>query len=137
MEQRFSLDEIAQLAGIPKRRVRFYIQRGLVDRPLGDAPRTAYYTARHLEQVLRVLRLQAEGLSLARIAEIVRGGEEQAPSASPGAVEVWTRIVLADGVELHLHAERAGLAPEAVRALAAEIQAALRRLRTTQEEETP
>ena len=33
----FSLDEIAALAELPKRTVRYYIQIGLVDRPEGAA----------------------------------------------------------------------------------------------------
>ena len=35
--------------------------------------------------------------------------------AEPGSVEVWSHLVIADGVELTLEPSRAGLAPEEVR----------------------
>jgi hypothetical protein len=34
-----------------------------------------------------------------------------------GTVEVWSRVTLADGVELHIEPGRAGLSPEDVRTL--------------------
>lgn len=35
----------------------------------------------------------------------------------PGTVEVWSHLVVADGVEMTVEPGRAGLAPEQVRAL--------------------
>ena len=52
---RHSLDELASLAGLTARTVRFYIQQGLIDRPAGEK-RGAHYLARHLEQLLLVRR---------------------------------------------------------------------------------
>ena len=46
---RHTLESLATLAGLTPRTVRYYIQQGLVDRPLGEK-RGAYYLARHLEQ---------------------------------------------------------------------------------------
>ena len=42
----YSIDELAALAELPRRTVRYYIQQGLVDRPIGEK-RAAYYTASH------------------------------------------------------------------------------------------
>ena len=44
-------------------------------------------------------------------------------------VEVWSRVTLADGLEVHLEPGRAGLTPEQVRAFVREMTTAYRRLR--------
>jgi DNA-binding transcriptional MerR regulator len=122
----FSLDELCSLVDLPKRTIRFYIQQGLVERPDGDSPRGAYYTDRHVEQLLAVRKWKDAGLSLERIAQILSGvSAEDIPPAPhrPGEVEVWSRIHLAEGVELHLHPGRAGLRPEQVRELSQELLA--------------
>ena len=43
----FTLDELATLAELPRRTVRYYIQCGLVDRPQGIG-KGALYTERHI-----------------------------------------------------------------------------------------
>jgi DNA-binding transcriptional MerR regulator len=114
----FTLDEIATLAELPRRTVRYYIQTGLVDRPLGAA-KGAYYTRRHVEQLLLIRKWQLAGLSLERIGELLRqpdDGPVPPTPRRPGTVEVWSHLVVAEGVELTLEPGRAGLSPEQVRA---------------------
>ena len=114
----FTLDEIAALAELPRRTVRYYIQSGLIDRPQGVG-KGAYYTQHHVEQLLLVRKWQLAGLSLERIGELLK---QQAAGPLPptprraGTVEVWSHLVVADGVELTLEPGRAGLTPEQVRA---------------------
>lgn len=134
--RRFSLDELATLAGLTPRTVRYYIQQGLVDRPEGEK-RGAHYLARHLEQLLQVRRWVDAGLSLERIAELVAGAPADPPprAARPGSVEVWSRVTLADGLEVHLEPGRAGLSAEQVRALVRRIAEAYREVRATTKEE--
>lgn len=67
----FTLDEIATLSELPRRTVRYYIQSGLIDRPQGVG-KGAYYTQRHVEQLLLVRKWQLAGLSLERIGELLR-----------------------------------------------------------------
>lgn len=113
----YTLDELAGLAGLPRRTVRYYIQRGLVERPIGET-RAAVYTGRHLEQLLSVARLTNAGLSLERIGELLL--QPTLPPVVPrvaGSVEVRSHLTLADGVELVVEAGRAGLTPEQVRRL--------------------
>ena len=113
----FTLDEIAALAETPRRTVRYYIQSGLIDRPQGVG-KGAYYTARHVEQLLLVRKWQLAGLSLERIGDLLK---QQATGPLPptprraGTVEVWSHLVVADGVELTLEPGRAGMTPEQVR----------------------
>lgn len=114
----FTLDEIAALAELSRRTVRYYIQSGLIDRPQGVA-KGAWYTQRHVEQLLLVRKWQLAGLSLERIGELLRQqatGPLPPTPRRPGTVEVWSHVVVADGVELALEPGRAGLTPEQVRA---------------------
>lgn len=125
-----SIDELSSLAGVTPRTVRYYIAEGLLDRPEGEK-RGAYYLQRHLEQLLRIRRWSEAGLSLDRIRELRAGASEDPPPrpVKPGTVEVWSRVTLADGLELQVEPGRAGLSPEQLRALLREVSAAYRRVR--------
>ena len=127
---RYALDELAALAGVTARTVRYYIAEGLVSRPEGEK-RGAHYLRRHLEQLLLVRRWTDAGLSLDRVRELIAGApEDPAPRrAAPGAVEVWSRVTLADGLEVHLEPGRAGLSAEQARQLVGAITLAYRQVR--------
>jgi DNA-binding transcriptional MerR regulator len=120
-DRTFSIDDLAALAELPRRTVRYYIQVGLVDRPVGLG-KGAHYTQRHLEQLLQVRKWQLAGLSLERIGDLLR--QTDATNGTPlppaprraGTVEVWSHLVVADGVEVVLEPGRARLSPEQVRA---------------------
>ncbi|MEX2964435.1 MerR family transcriptional regulator [Microbulbifer sp. TYP-18] len=121
-ERLFTLDELGSLVDLPRRTVRYYIQMGLVDRPEG-AGRGAHYTTQHLDQLLEIRKWQQAGLSLDRIRELLsrRGEEVLTPPPRPrqkGSVEVWSHVVINDGVELIVDPKRANLTPEEVRELA-------------------
>ena len=61
---------------------------------------------------------QLAGLSLDRISEVLKTQENGPLPPTPrraGTVEVWSHLVVADGVELTLEPSRAGLSPEQVR----------------------
>ena len=122
----FSLDEICILVEMNKRKIRFYIQKGLVDRPEGTG-KGASYSHRHLEQLLTVRKCKEAGVSLERIQEL-RGDETKAAEAGrraippprpqkSGSVEVWSHLHIVDGLELHIEPQRSGLRPEQARAL--------------------
>jgi len=114
----FKLDEIAALVELPRRTVRYYIQTGLVDRPQGIG-KGAFYTELHVQQLLLVRKWQLAGLSLERIGEVLKQQTSGLLPPAPrrkGTVEVWSHLVVADGVEVTLNPSRAGLTPEQVRA---------------------
>ena len=129
---KLSLDDLASLTGTTPRTIRFYIQQGLVSRPEG-AKRGAFYLRRHVEQLLMIRRWTDAGLSLERIRELVDGAPEDPPPAAarPGSVQVWSRVTLADGLEVHLEPGRAGLSPEQVRALVRAVTEAYHAVRAT------
>jgi DNA-binding transcriptional MerR regulator len=114
----FTLDELCALAELPRRTVRYYIQIGLVDRPEGET-RAARYGARQVEQLLAIRKWTEAGVSLERIRELLAGGPAPVPPRPRGAgtIEVWSHLVVADGIELTLEPGRAGLSPEQARAL--------------------
>ncbi len=134
LTERYSIDELATLAGVTARTVRYYIAEGLLDRPEGEK-RGAHYLRRHLEQLLLIRRWTDAGLSLERVRELIAGAPEDPPPqrAMPGSVEVWSRVTLADGLEVHVEPGRAGLSPEQVRALVRGITGMYREVRADQE----
>jgi hypothetical protein len=85
------------------------------------------------EQLLLVRRWTDAGLSLDRIRELIAGAPEDPPrrAAPTGSVEVWSRVTVADGLELQLEPGRAGLSPEEVRAFVRGITALYRRCAPT------
>ena len=136
-QKTFTLDEIAALAELTRRTVRYYIQCGLIDRPQGIG-KGAYYTQRHVEQLLLLRKWQLAGLSLERIGELLKqqgAGALPPTPRRPGTVEVWSHLVVADGVELTLEPNRAGLTPALVRAFFRAVTQAYAQIHESEEKE--
>jgi DNA-binding transcriptional MerR regulator len=116
--KKFSLDELCSLTDTNKRTARYYMQIGLMDPPIGST-KAAHYLHQHLEQLLTIRKLSDAGVSLDRIREVLSGEAPPLPpkQRQPGSVEVRSHLLIADGVELEISPERAGLNPEQVRAL--------------------
>ena len=138
--QKLSIDQLAALVGLTTRTVRYYLQQGLVSRPEG-AKRGAYYLQRHVEELLLLRRWADAGLSLDRIRELRAGAADEPPprTVRAGSVEVWSRVTLADGLEVQIEPGRAGLTPEQVRAFVRDVTAAYRKVHggPSQEDEPP
>jgi len=131
----YSIDDLSTLAGVTPRTVRYYIAQGLLERPEGEK-RGAHYLRRHLEQLLLIRRWTEAGLSLERVRELIGGAPEDPPRRAPppGSVEVWSRVTVADGIEVQVEPGRAGLTPEQVRALVRGITALYRQVRAPHRE---
>lgn len=116
--KKFNLDDLCTLSDTSKRTVRYYMQIGLVDPPIG-ATKAAHYLHHHLDQLLTIRKLSDAGVSLERIREVLSGETPPLPprQRQAGSVEVRSHLFIADGVELEISPERAGLRPEQVRAL--------------------
>jgi DNA-binding transcriptional MerR regulator len=132
--ERLSLEVLATLAGVTPRTVRYYIAEGLLARPQGEK-RGAHYLPQHLEQLLRIRRWTDAGLSLERVRELMAGAPEDPPArrTAPGTVEVWSRVTLADGLEIQIEPGRAGLSADQVRQLVRGVGALYRELRSAAE----
>jgi len=103
-DQTRTLDELCALTQLPKRTIRYYIQIGLLERPIGET-RAARYGEHHLRRLLQIHQL-----------------------SRAGSVEQWTRLVLADGLELSINPDRASLSPPQIRALFREALAVYQRV---------
>jgi DNA-binding transcriptional MerR regulator len=108
MSDRMSIDELAEAAGLTRRAVRFYVQQKLLPTPLGVG-RGRHYDQTHLQRLKRLQELQTAGYSLNAIRQILDGAQIAAPttparrrSRTAGPVELWTRLKIAEGLELHL-----------------------------------
>ena len=112
-----TLSELCVLADLPVRTVRYYVQNGLVDKPLGET-RAARYGAKQLEQVLLIKKWTAAGVSLDRIRELLQGEDAPVPARvrKAGSVEVWSHLYVEDGLEVVIEPGRAQMSPEQVRA---------------------
>ncbi len=106
-DRRYGIDELADLGGVSRRTVRFYVQEGLLPVPLGVG-RGSHYDRTHLERLLEVKAEQEAGRSLDDIRARRRpssGRPGQAVAAEPETSvprSSWRRLELAPGVELHV-----------------------------------
>ncbi len=116
----YSIDELSKLTGLSIRTIRFYIQQGLVDRPEGQT-RTSHYLDQHLEQLLRIKRLTAQGLSLQRVKKLLKEEASEPEEVEPGAVSVKSHVQICRGVELVVDARDAKLSIEQIRELVSNI----------------
>jgi DNA-binding transcriptional MerR regulator len=106
--QRYSVGELAELGGVSRRTVRYYVHEGLIPTPLGVG-RGAHYGPEHLERLLRVKAMQEQGMLLEEIRAALSGRKGRA-LAAPALPDVdrsrWTRLRVAPGLEIHVSGER-------------------------------
>ena len=106
-DTRYAIGELAELGGVSRRTVRFYVQEGLIPAPFGVG-RGNHYGPDHLGRLLEVKSLQEAGHTLDEIrGRLQRGArpvQEPAPAA-PLDRNQYRRLTLAPGVELHVAAE--------------------------------
>lgn len=100
---RYGLDELAELGGVSRRTVRYYIQEGLLPAPFGVG-RGRHYGLAHLDALRQVKAMQEAGHSLDAVKQRLSGGP---PARRPGptARSVWRRLTLASGLELHVRGD--------------------------------
>lgn len=104
LEPTYGIEELADLGGVSRRAIRFYVQEGLIPPPLGLG-RGRHYGPVHLDRLLRVRQMQEQGLTLAEI-------QEQLTTGAPGGRSLpthtklprssWVRVELLPGIEVHV-----------------------------------
>ncbi len=111
-EKKFRLEDLAELTGIPRRTIRFYIQKGYVAPPLGQK-RGSYYTNEHLEELLKIKRLSNKNVPLK---EITSYDEDSIALPEPeiGTISWCSHIFLGTGMTLVLDNRKAGIKAEAL-----------------------
>jgi DNA-binding transcriptional MerR regulator len=103
-DPRYAIGDLADLGGVSRRTVRYYVQEGLLPTPHGVG-RGNHYGPEHLEQLLKVKTLQEGGRSLDDIRRALNHKSrtrDQVESAPAPERSVWRRITLAPGVELNI-----------------------------------
>ena len=134
---KITLQQLSDQSETSSRTIRFYIQRGLIPGPAGEK-RGAYYTESHLSLLLRIRHWQEVGLSLDAIGELLDAKREAPLSpARPGAVEVRSHLIIADGLELVVSPDRAGLTQAQVRRLFQDVTGAYAALGTSIDTKNP
>jgi DNA-binding transcriptional MerR regulator len=100
MPQEYTITDLAKLAGVTPRTVRYYVAQGLLTAP-GQAGPGARYTDAHLDRLRLIKKLQAAHLPLAEIrAQLGRVPDEQIEAlaaeapAPPGTALDYIRQVL-------------------------------------------
>ncbi len=101
----WGIAELAELGGVSRRTVRYYVQEGLLPAPHGVG-RGNHYGREHLDRLLAVKAMQEKGWSLERIR-----GESVPPAEGNVTVtlvprEAWVRLTVAPGIEIHLGSGR-------------------------------
>ena len=149
--RRYSIGELAELTGVSRRTVHFYVQRRLIDAPLGRG-RGRHYDAGHVRQIREVRALQRLGVPLAAMSEGARPGGPagaEAPGAArpqgPTPAQAFAaasatpvvRVRVADEVTVELGLGSGPITPALVADLAAAVDAVLSRHRKVEQEEEP
>jgi len=110
VDARYAIGDLADLGGVSRRTVRYYVQEGLLPAPFGVG-RGNHYGAEHLDQLLRVKALQEAGRTLDEIRRALNGAMDTrvqhrgAAATEPAPLlerTSWRRLTLAPGVELHV-----------------------------------
>jgi DNA-binding transcriptional MerR regulator len=116
-DERLSIDELADAAGLTRRGIRYYVQQRLLPTPHGVG-RGKHYDASHLARLREIRQLQAAGHSLEEIRHILAGGAAAAPVVAARAqvdraaarpalrAELWRRVRVMEGLELSFDAGR-------------------------------
>lgn len=106
--ERYAIGDLARLAGVSRRTVRYYVQEGLISSPFGVG-RGNHYGPEHLHQILRVKAMQEAGRTLdeirgapaERVASRMRSRRAETDSIQLER-SLWRRLTLSPGVELHV-----------------------------------
>jgi DNA-binding transcriptional MerR regulator len=108
----YTLEELAKLAGVTPRTVRYYIGEGLLPPAVSAGPNSGY-TEEHRDRLrliarlkdayvpLREIKRRLDGLSDADIdAALADPGRGEGTAPSAGATDLWRRLSISDAAEL-------------------------------------
>lgn len=134
-DKKYTFEELCALSGLSSRTLRYYMQIGLVDKPVGQT-RAAHYLSLHLEKILRIKQLSEAGISLERIREVLDGETNPLPprSKKPGQIEVRSHLWVTDGIELQVSPETAEMTPEELRSFFKKVLEAYQEIKQKQDD---
>jgi DNA-binding transcriptional MerR regulator len=96
----YNIDDLARESGLNRRTVRYYIHRGLLQRPCGSK-RGSYYTDKHLNRLLMINKLASQGVPLVVMMKTLDCSESET-SVDNIATEsaTWREAELFDGIRI-------------------------------------
>jgi len=98
----YGVQELADLGGVSRRTVRYYVRIGLLPTPTGKG-RGKHYNQGHLDRLIEVRKLQESGVSLEEIGALSLSNKEAVEQLEAQVVQsTWTRFELGEGAELHV-----------------------------------
>ena len=109
----FNIETLAKKTGLTRRTIRYYVQRGLLQKPEGGG-RGHYYTDYHLERIKEIKRLTAQGVPLEKMKEFFSGIQIAIKEPSTNLVQMhhapvvredhWKRIRIGPDMEVSFRA---------------------------------
>lgn len=87
-EEEFTVDVLAERAGMTVRNVRAYSTRGLIDPPRLEG-RTGYYNQGHLQRLLLIRTLLNRGFTLAAIEDAILKSPSTAPNVALDLINIF------------------------------------------------
>jgi len=107
--KKYNIQKLAELGGVTRRTIRFYIQQELLPKPLGTG-RGSHYTQEHLDTLIEIKTSQECGKPLDQIKTeklIFQGVNPPENKEVNFDLSGWIRITIDPEIELHLRRSRA------------------------------
>lgn len=135
----YGIEELARLSGVSRRTIRYYVQIGLLQAPVGER-RAARYSADHLERLLKIRRLALNHVPLEEIADSLKNDFEVSDACCIterrlGEVNVCSHVNLGAGLTLVIDPNLARMKAEAIRELASGIVTLVKEIESRQKKD--
>jgi DNA-binding transcriptional MerR regulator len=72
----YNIETLAKMTGLTRRTIRYYVQRGLLDPPLGGG-RGSFYTDEHLNRLKKIAEWTEQGVPLIHMKTMLEGKKPQ------------------------------------------------------------
>ena len=104
-EEIYNIEALGKLTGLNRRTIRYYVQRGILQKPHGGG-RGHYYTGEHANRIREIQRLREQGVPIEKMREIfsepqkINQAEEKIATSSVYREEIWHRVTIGEEIEI-------------------------------------
>ena len=97
----YNIETLAKISGLTRRTIRYYIQRGLLDPPLGSG-RGSYYTDDHLKRLKKIMKWSVQGVPIIHMKTMLSGKTPQITVDLPSGIKTTLeeQFSISDGIRL-------------------------------------
>lgn len=97
----YNIESLADLAGLTKRTIRYYIELGLLTPPVGSC-RGSYYTDNHLRRLDQIRKLSSQGIPLTQMKSFICDDFQASVVCTDDIkINVWNRAVITESIEIN------------------------------------